>query len=55
MIKNLNDVLNIFSLIVLVIGSLRIFIWALLPKNEVTDKFMSKYELFLNYIDDEDE
>lgn len=55
MIKNLNDLLSLIALGLLVVSSLRIFVWALLPKNEVTDKIMNKYELFLNYIDNEDE
>lgn len=55
MLKNLNDYISLFVLICLLFFTIRIFVWAYLPKNDVTDKIMNKYDLFINYIDNEDD
>lgn len=55
MLKNLNDYVSLIVLITLLFFTIRIFVWAFLPKNEVTDKILNRYELFLNYIDNEED
>ena len=55
MLKNLSDYVSLIVLVVLVIMTLRVFIWSLLLNNSLTKKVRNTFELFFNYLDNEDE
>ena len=54
MIKNINDVLSLFSLLIVVFITLRIFIGGLIPNFEESDDH-SKANLLKNYLDNEED
>lgn len=55
MIKNLNDLLSISVLLAISIYSLRLLIWSYIKKEEKTNETESKWQLILDYIDNEEE
>ena len=55
MIKNLNDLLSVFILIILTIISFRIFVWSIINKDDKDDNDISRWELIKEYNDNVEE
>lgn len=55
MIKNLNDLISVFTLLLLVLFSIRILVFSFVTKNTKEKEKVNRFRLIREYIDNEEE
>lgn len=55
MIKNLNDIISLIALIILTVLSIRLFIGSLFRNDEDQDSKLTRREILLDYLNNEEE